>query len=52
MNGYKIKFNGIDRLYDDYSWRLARRAKAVWESGNVLQGKYLKELERQLSGGY
>ncbi len=52
MNGYKIKFNGIDRLYDDYSWRLARRAKAVWESGNVLQGKYLKELEKQVAKKY
>lgn len=52
MNGYKIKFNGIDRLYDDYSWRLTRRAKEVWESGNVLQGKYLKELEKQIAKKY
>lgn len=52
MTGYKIKFNGIDRLYDDYSWRLTRRAKAVWESGNVLQGKYLKELEKQVAKKY
>ena len=52
MTGYKIKFNGIDRVYDDYSWRLTRRAKEVWESGNVLQGKYLKELERQIAKKY
>jgi len=52
MNGYKIKFNGIDRLYDDYSWRLTRRAKEVWESGHVLQGKYLKELEKQIAKKY
>ena len=52
MNGYKIKFNGIDRLYDDYSWRLTRRAKAVWESGNVLQGKYLKQLESEIAKKY
>jgi len=52
MNGYKIKFNGIDRLYADYSWRLTRRAKAVWESGNVLQGKYLKQLESETAKKY
>ena len=45
MTGYNIKFNGVDRLYDAYSWRLTRRAKAAWESGDVLQGKYLKQLE-------
>ena len=52
MAGYKIKFNGIDRLYQDYSWRLTRRAKAVWETGNVLQGQYLKELEKQIAKKY
>jgi UDP-2-acetamido-2-deoxy-ribo-hexuluronate aminotransferase len=35
----QIKFNGIDRLYDDYSWRLTRRAKKAWSSGMVLTGK-------------
>jgi len=52
MNGYKIKFNGVDRLYDDYSWRLAGRAKSVWQTGDVLQGKYLKELEKQIAKKY
>ena len=49
MNGYKIKFNGVDRLYEAYSWRLNRRAKAVWQSGDVLQGKYLKQLEIEIA---
>ena len=35
----QIRFNGIDRLYDAYSWRLTRRAKRVWRSGVVLTGK-------------
>lgn len=52
MTGYKIKFNGVDRLYEDYSWRLTRRAKAVWKSGNVLQGKYLKQLEQAVAKKY
>ena len=52
MNGYKIKFNGVDRLYDDYSWRLTRRAKSVWQTGDVLQGEHLKELEKQIAKKY
>ena len=52
MTGYKIKFNGIDRLYDEYSWRLTRRAKQVWSSGNVLQGQYLDKFERELGKKY
>jgi len=52
MNGYRVKFNGIDRLYDDYSWRLTRRAKKVWSSGNVLQGRYLAKLEEEVAKKY
>ena len=47
MSGIKkIKYNGIDRLYDDYSWRLTRRAKNVWSSGLVLTGRDNKQSER------
>ena len=49
MSGYKIKFNGIDRLYDKYSWRLTKRAKLVWQSGQVLQGSYQAELEQTIA---
>lgn len=52
MSGYRIKFNGIDRLYADYSWRLTRRAKEAWRSGDVLQGKYLQELEKKIAKKY
>ena len=53
MTGYKnIKFNGIDRLYEDYSWRLNSRAKSVWKSGDVLQGKYLDKLESAVANKY
>ena len=52
MTGYKIKFNGIDRLYDEYSWRLTRRAKQVWSQGNVLQGQYLEKFEKELAKKY
>ena len=53
MTGYKnIKFNGIDRLYADYSWRLNSRAKSVWKSGDVLQGQYLSKLEKAIAKKY
>ena len=52
MSGYKIKFSGIDRLYHKYSTELSKRAKSVWQSGDVLQGKNLKELETQIAKKY
>ena len=52
MTGYNIKYNGIDRLYSDYSWRLNRRAKAVWNSGQVLQGPFLQQLEEAVAIKY
>lgn len=52
MSGYKIKFNGIDRLYENYSWRLTRRAKKVWQSGSVLLGQELAKLEKKFCKKY
>jgi len=48
----QVKFNGIARLYDAYSWRLTRRAKRVWRSGNVLQGPELENLEKAFCKKY
>ena len=36
----KIKFNGLDRIYDNFSWRITRRAKAVWKTGNVISSNH------------
>lgn len=47
-----IKFFGVDRLFDNYSWRLTRRAKKVWRTGQVLQGPQLKNLEEQFCKKY
>ena len=49
-----IKFNGIDRIYDSYSWRITRRAKEVWKSGNVVSTKhtedsYLDQFEKSVA---
>ena len=52
MTGYRIKFSGIDRLFSAYSWRLTRRAKAAWKSGQVLEGQYLNQLETQIAKKY
>ena len=52
MSGYKINFNGIDRLYDAYSWRLTRRAKEAWRSGIHVKGLKLKELEIKVASKY
>ena len=50
----EIKFNGLDRIYDNFSWRITRRAKAVWKTGNVVSTKhtedsYLDQLEKSVA---
>jgi dTDP-4-amino-4,6-dideoxygalactose transaminase len=49
-----IKFGGIDRIYDEYSWRITRRAKEVWKSGNVIssrhaEGTFLDKFEKSVA---
>ena len=39
MVDYKIKFNGVDRIFDAYSWRLTRKAKQAWKTGLVVGNK-------------
>ena len=46
-----IKFGGVDRIYDAYSWRITRRAKEVWRSGSVVssrhtEGSFLAKFEK------
>jgi dTDP-4-amino-4,6-dideoxygalactose transaminase len=54
MNGYKIKFNGTDRIYDSFSWRITRKAKEVWKSGmhvssNHKDGSVLDTFEKSVA---
>jgi UDP-2-acetamido-2-deoxy-ribo-hexuluronate aminotransferase len=37
-----IKFGGVDRIYDEYSWRITRRAKEVWRTGNVISSRHME----------
>ena len=49
-----IKFGGVDRIYDAYSWRITRRAKEVWRSGSVVssrhtEGSFLDNFEKSVA---
>jgi dTDP-4-amino-4,6-dideoxygalactose transaminase len=49
-----IKFGGVDRIYDAYSWRITRRAKEVWRSGDVVssshtEGSWLDKFEKSVA---
>ena len=49
-----IKFGGVDRIYDAYSWRITRRAKEVWKSGSVVssrhnEGSFLDKFEKSVA---
>ena len=35
-----IRIGGLDRIYDAYSWRITRRAKEVWRTGNVISSRH------------
>jgi|ETNmetMinimDraft_2_1059921.scaffolds.fasta_scaffold03018_5 dTDP-4-amino-4,6-dideoxygalactose transaminase len=45
MKTMNIGFTGLDRLYNAYSWRLTRRAKAVWKTGKVVIGRHVATSE-------
>lgn len=49
-----IKFGGVDRIYDEYSWRITRRAKEVWRTGDVIssrhvEGSFLDRFEKSVA---
>ena len=49
-----IKFGGVNRIYEEYSWRITRRAKEVWSTGNVIssrhvEGSFLDRFERSMA---
>ena len=45
MSGYKIKFNGLDRIYSYYKGELDQAARDVWRTGNVLMGRKKEDSE-------
>ena len=45
----EIKFNGVDRLYKEFWYRLTRRAMETWKTGRVVQGEYLQKFETKIA---
>lgn len=45
----EIKFNGVDRLYKEFWYRLTRKAMETWKTGRVVQGEYLQKFETKIA---
>jgi UDP-2-acetamido-2-deoxy-ribo-hexuluronate aminotransferase len=52
MNGYKIKFNGLDRLYEHYKIEFNEAAQKSWTQGKAILGEETKKLESNISKKY
>jgi len=52
MNGYKIKFNGLDRLYSRYNIEFDAMAKKAWKSGRAILGEQNIKLEQNMAKKY
>ncbi len=52
MSGYKIKFNGLDRLYDHYKKELNEAAQQSWQLGSAILGKETEKLESSVAKKY
>jgi dTDP-4-amino-4,6-dideoxygalactose transaminase len=49
MSGLKIPFTGLPRQYNDLREELLNAADTVYQSGQVLDGEYTREFERQIA---
>jgi len=52
MSGYKIRFNGLDRLYDHYKTELNEAAQQSWQLGSAILGKETQKLEDNIAKKY
>ena len=52
MSGYKIRFNGLDRLYDHYKTELNKAAQQSWQLGSAILGKETEKLESNIAKKY
>ena len=52
MSGYKIRFNGLDRLYDHYKTELNEAAQQSWQLGSAILGKETEKLESSIAKKY
>jgi len=52
MSGYKIRFNGLDRLYDHYKTEFNEAAQQSWQLGSAILGKETEKLESNIAKKY
>ena len=52
MNGYKIKFNGLDRLYSRYKTEFDGIAQKSWQLGQAILGEETRKLEDNIAKKY
>jgi dTDP-4-amino-4,6-dideoxygalactose transaminase len=52
MSGYKIRFNGLDRLYDHYKIEFNEAAQKSWQLGSAILGKETEKLESNIAKKY
>lgn len=52
MNGYKIKFNGLERIYDRYKQELDEQARKSWQSGQAILGEQTEKLQHNIAKKY
>jgi len=52
MNGYKIKFNGLDRLYSRYKTEFDEIAQKAWQQGQAILGEETRKLEDNIAKKY
>ena len=52
MNGYKIKFNGLERLYKYFYAELYEAANNAWRSGKAILGEHTQTFEQRMAKKY
>ena len=52
MSGYKIKFNGLERLYNHFYVEMYSAANNAWRSGKAILGEHTQELEQAMAKKY
>jgi hypothetical protein len=52
MSGYKIRFNGLDRLYDHYKTEFNKAAQKSWQLGKAILGEETEKLESNIAKKY
>ena len=52
MSGYKIKFNGLDRLHNHFYADMNAAANSAWISGKAILGEHTHALEQRMAKKY